>query len=71
MEIYVGKRYTESMKIDNSGKAIVLRLSDCIQKTSRNVTADNWCMSIPLAETLLKDYKLTSVGTLKTNLEFL
>ena len=71
MEIYVGKRYTESMKIDNSGKAIVLRLSDCIQKTSRNVIADNWFMSIPLAETLLKDYTLTSVGTLKTNLEFL
>lgn len=44
----------------------VVRLTECIFDTNRNVTADNWFSSIPLASFLLKK-GLTYVGTLKKN----
>ncbi|CAK1591007.1 unnamed protein product [Parnassius mnemosyne] len=44
----------------------VLRLIKPIENTNRNVTADNWFSSIPLAEMLLKK-GLTYLGTLKKN----
>lgn len=44
----------------------VIRLTQCIFNTNRNVTGDNWFSSIPLAE-LLSKKGLTYVGTLKKN----
>lgn len=44
----------------------VVRLTECIFNTNRNVTADNWFSSIPLSELLLKK-GLTYLGTLKKN----
>lgn len=44
----------------------VLRLVKPIENTNRNVTADNWFSSVPLAELLLKK-GLTYLGTLKKN----
>lgn len=44
----------------------VLRLVKPIENSNRNVTADNWFSSIPLAELLLQK-KLTYLGTLKKN----
>lgn len=44
----------------------VLRLTQPISNTNRNVTADNWFSSIELVN-VLKNKKLTYVGTLKKN----
>ena len=55
------------MRIDNSAKAVVSILFQCIDQSFRNITLDNWFTSIPLANTLLNDNKLTLVGTLKSN----
>ena len=41
MEVYVGKKYSETMQTDNSGKAVVLSVSKCIDKSNKNITADN------------------------------
>lgn len=38
-----------------------------VSGTGRSITTDNWFTSIPLAETLLNDLKLTLVGTLRKN----
>ena len=44
----------------------VLRLVKPIENSNRNVTADNWFSSTPLAEILLQK-RLTYLGTLKKN----
>lgn len=42
-------------------------LSETIHGTGRNITCDNWFMSVPLAEQMLRDHNLTLVGTLRRN----
>ncbi|GBP15968.1 PiggyBac transposable element-derived protein 4 [Eumeta japonica] len=43
-------------------------LTQTIHGTNRNITADSWFMSVPLAEQLLAEpYKLTFLGTIKAN----
>lgn len=44
----------------------VIKLAKPIEKTRRNITADNWFSSVELANELLK-HDLTYVGTLKKN----
>lgn len=44
----------------------VIKLAKPIERTRRNVTADNWFSSVELANELLKR-DLTFVGTLKQN----
>lgn len=66
MEVYAGKQPAGPYEISNSPKDVVHRLTEPIVKTGRNVTADNWFTSIPLAEELLQK-KLTLVGTLRKN----
>lgn len=65
-EIYPGKQpdgpYSQSNSPDNVVKHIVRR----IEKSGRNITADSWFSSVPLAMDLLKD-KITFVGTLRKN----
>ena len=38
-----------------------------IENTWRNVIMDNWFVSVPLFKTLLKDYQLRAVGTVRKN----
>lgn len=50
------------------GEYFVKELTRSIHGTNRNVTMDNWFTSIPLAKQLLQQpYKLTIVGTLRSN----
>lgn len=67
MEIYAGKQPPGQYRSENSGLAVVSRLVQPISGTGRNITTDNWFTSLPLAETLKKDHKLTLVGTLRKN----
>lgn len=67
LEVYVGKQPSHEFSIDNRPYEVVLRLSQPISKTGRNITMDNWFSSIPLAEELLKNQNLTMVGTLRRN----
>lgn len=43
------------------------KLTETIKTTNRNVTMDNWFSNVPLAEKMLKEDKLTMVGTIKKN----
>lgn len=67
MEIYAGKQPEGQYALSNTPEEIVCRLIGPITQTGRNVTVDNWYTSIPLATRLLRDHKLTLVGTLKKN----
>lgn len=67
IEIYCGQHPEGPYKVQNTPTEIVKRLVDPIKATKRNLTTDNWYTSIPLAQILLKDYKLTFLGTLKKN----
>lgn len=59
---YIGKG-TEA----KSAADYVTKLADSIKGSGRNITFDNWFTSVPLADLLLKDYKLTCIGTLRKN----
>ncbi|KAJ8927264.1 hypothetical protein NQ314_020265 [Rhamnusium bicolor] len=65
MEVYVGKQPDGPYKISNSSYDVVTRLCQHIVGTGRNVTIDNWFTSIPLVKTLLSDFKLTVIGTIR------
>lgn len=67
LEVYVGQQPEGPYKVSNSPNDIVERLCNVIKGSARNVTLDNWFTSIPLVETLLKDFKLTVVGTIRKN----
>lgn len=50
------------------GEYYVKELTKTVHGSNRNVTMDNWFSSIPLAKSLLcEPYKLTMVGTLRSN----
>ncbi|KAG8233823.1 hypothetical protein J437_LFUL008045 [Ladona fulva] len=55
------------LKSGNKPDEVVKRLVRTIRGTNRNVTTDNWYTSIPLAQSLLSEYKLTITGTLCKN----
>ncbi|KAJ4430815.1 hypothetical protein ANN_19406 [Periplaneta americana] len=63
--IYTGRKPGEPVE-KNLGKNTVLQLFREIQNSGRNVTCDNFFMSVPLAQKLL-NMKLTIVGTMKQN----
>lgn len=65
MEIYAGNQPDGPFEISNKVPDLVKRMIRPISGTNRNVTIDNWFTSIPLALDLLKDHKLTIVGTLR------
>lgn len=66
MEVYVGKQPDGPFRVENSPREVVKRIVSPILGTGRNVTADNWFMSVPLLEDLLQR-KLTMVGTIRKN----
>ena len=67
LEVYVGKQPDGPYAVENSAKAVVERLVAPIANTGRNVTTDNWFTSMELSESLLKNYKLTLLGTIRKN----
>lgn len=67
MEIYAGKQPDGAYQVPNDAASVVKRLIKTIDKSGRNVTADNYFTSIQLANDLLTDHKLTLVGTLRKN----
>lgn len=42
-------------------------LVSSVKGSNRNITMDNWFTNIPLAQKLLKNYKLKLIGTIKKN----
>lgn len=67
MEVYLGKQPEGPYKVSYTGMDVVKRLSQHIYQSGRNITTDNWFTSVPLVDTLLRDHKLTLIGTLKKN----
>lgn len=66
MEIYLGNQPEGPYKVSNSPTEVVKRLVRPIEGSGRNVTADNWFCSFPLADELQRK-NLTLVGTLRKN----
>jgi len=64
--VYCGKQPNGPYNFSSGPSDIVTRLTAHLKNTCRNLTADNWYTSYPLAVSLLKD-KITLVGTLKKN----
>ena len=64
MEIYVGTQPEGPYRVSNSPLDVVLRLSQHISGSGRNVTMDNWFTSVPLVKTL-RDRNLTVIGTIR------
>nr|CAI5865669.1 unnamed protein product [Callosobruchus analis] len=58
-------------KVDTQNEPVpsyyVRKLSEPIRGTNRNITVDNWFSSISLFNDMLKDHKLTMIGTLRKN----
>lgn len=68
MEVYVGKQPAGPFSLSTSARDIVLRLTEEIRTSKRNVTMDNWFTSIPLVEELItKPNNLTVIGTIRKN----
>ena len=67
MEIYPGKQPAGPFYLPNDAASVVKRLISTIDKSGRNITVDNYFTSIPLANDLLVNHKLTMVGTLRKN----
>ncbi|KAJ8945631.1 hypothetical protein NQ314_009162 [Rhamnusium bicolor] len=65
MEVYVGAQPDRSYNVSNSPSAVVERLCRPISGTKRNLTIDNSFTSKELADSLLKNHKLTVVETLR------
>lgn len=66
MEIYCGQQPEGPYRQNNSAESIVLRLSEPIFGSGRNITADNWFTSLNLVKELEKR-KLSYVGTVRKN----
>lgn len=67
MEIYAGQQPDGPFRVDNSTQAVSLRMCQPIFGSGRNVTIDRWFTSYGLIQTLLKDHRITVVGTIRSN----
>lgn len=66
MEIYPGTQPNDSpFKMENDASSVVKRCISIIDKTGRNVTMDNFFTSVPLANYLYFNHRITVVGTLR------
>lgn len=66
LEVYAGLQPEGMYQISNKPTDVVLRLSQPIYGSGRNITADNWFTSIELVEQL-RSKSLSYVGTIKKN----
>lgn len=66
LEVYVGQQPEGPFRKSNKVNDLVCRLVEPIVGSHRNITADNFFSSIPLARILLQK-SLTYIGTLKKN----
>lgn len=64
-DVYLGRQPGQQREV-GQGARVVKQLVEPWRRSGRNVTADNFFTSIPLAEDLLKD-GLTFVGTIRSN----
>lgn len=62
---YLGKGTVPSKT--PAAKFFVQTLTKTIANSNRNVTMDNWFSSVPLTQSLLKEDRLTMIGTIKKN----
>lgn len=67
LEVYVGKQPEGPYKLSTSAEDLVIRLTEIVHGTNRNITGDNWFTSLNLATRLLTEKKLTYVGTIRKN----
>nr|CAI5870253.1 unnamed protein product [Callosobruchus analis] len=67
LEVYVGTQPAGPYAVSNSASSVVERLVEPLRNSKRSITCDNWFTSIPLAQKLLSEYKLTFLGTTRKN----
>jgi hypothetical protein len=67
VEIYAGKQPEGPYQLSISPAGVVERMITPISNSGRNVTVDNWFISLPLAMKLLQDHNLTLLGTIRKN----
>lgn len=67
LEVYAGKQPTGPFQLSNKSFDVVDRLVQPVTMTCRNLSFDNWFTGYPLMIHLLKEHKLTSVGTVRKN----
>nr|XP_022902596.1 uncharacterized protein LOC111415249 [Onthophagus taurus] len=66
MEIYYGQQPDGPYKQSNSAEDIVMRISEPIYESGRNITTDNWFTILKLVKALEKK-KISCVGTARKN----
>lgn len=67
LEVYTGTQPDGPFKKSNSAADIVKRLIEPISGSGRHLTTDNWYGSVPLAEDLIQDHKMTLLSTIRKN----
>lgn len=67
LEVYLGKQPAGPYQNDTSNLALVPRLCSPILLSNRNVTMDNFFNSLGMSEMLLRQHRLTTIGTLRKN----
>lgn len=67
LEIYAGKQPEGPFQIKNDAASVVMRLIEPISGTGRNVTTGNYFTSVPLANSLVENHRLTMIGTIRKN----
>ena len=68
MEIYCGEQPEGPYRQSNSPHDVVMRITEPIHGSGRNITTDNWFTSLPLVKELEKK-KLSFVGTVRKKKE--
>lgn len=66
LEIYAGVQPEGPFQVDNSTKAVSLRMFEHISNSGRNITMDRWFNSFALTEEAFTQHRLTIVGTLNS-----